>query len=334
MILNVRLNIVLRYLAMGLLSVVVLMIVCPPAPGAVLVDRIVAVVNQDVITLVELNAALEPYVEKAKTLDVSPEERHKMLYKVREDILNQLIDEKLTDQEIKRVGIHVSDEDVDAAIKRIMETNKGNEEDLRRALAAQGFTMAAYRKKIRDQIMRNRLVNQEVKSKIAITSEDIKAYYKAHPEIFGGEIKYHLRNILMVVPPLATDSEKQSIANQMNAIRQQLAAGQSFAALAKANSQAPGASQGGELGTFSADTLAPSILKAIKALGAGGITPVLNTDQGLQIFQLVDVIHTPGKPLEKVSGKIQEKLFDQAVNTRFKTWLEALRNRSFIKIIN
>jgi peptidyl-prolyl cis-trans isomerase SurA len=333
MILYTRLNLVLRYLAGGLIGLGVVMILVTQAPAAELVDRIVAVVNQDIITLVELNAALEPYVEKAKTLDNSDAEKRQMLFKVREDLLNQLIDEKLTDQEIKRTGIQVSDQDVDAAIERIKEANFSTDEDLRKALAAQGLTMAAYRKNIRDQILRSRLVNQEVKSKIAITSQDIKAYYNAHPETYAGVTKYHLRNILMVVPPLSTDSEKQEIANRMNAIAQQLAAGQSFEALAKANSQAPGANQGGELGTFAADTLAPQIRKAIEPLRAGGITPVLKTDQGLQIFQLVEVVHSPGKPLEKVSAEIEEKLFEQAVNTQFKTWLEALRNRSLIKII-
>ncbi len=334
MILNTRWNLVLRYLTMGLISVGAWMLFCPPAPAEQLVDRIVAVVNQNVITLVELNAALEPYVEKAKTLDVTPEQRQRMLYKVREDIINELIDEKLTDQEIKRVGIHVSGQDVDAAIERIKKANFITDEQLRQSLAKDGLTMAAYRRKIRDQILRSRLVNLEVKSKIAITSDDIKAYYKAHPETFGQKTEYHLRNILMVVPALATDSQKQAIVDQMNEIHKKLAAGQSFEALAKAYSQGPGASQGGELGTFPADTLALPIRKAVLALHAGGITPVLNTDQGLQIFQLAGVVHTPGMPLKKVSAKIEEKLFNDAVNTQFKKWLVALRNRSYIKIIN
>ena len=84
-------------------------------------DRVVAVVNDDIIPLFELNQAVKPYVDRIEALGYSLEKKRKMLFKVREDILNQLIDKKLTDQEIKRSKITVSEKEVDSAIERFKE---------------------------------------------------------------------------------------------------------------------------------------------------------------------------------------------------------------------
>ncbi len=152
------------------------------AKRAEIVDRIVAVVNDDVITLIELNNTLKPYTEQIGSLGYSPEKEQKLLFKVRKDILDRLIDQKIEDQEIKRLKVNVSEEQIDHTIERIKETNYLTDEQLRAELAKDGLTMEAYRKKIKSQILRTRLVNLKVKSKIVITKEYVKAYYEKHIE--------------------------------------------------------------------------------------------------------------------------------------------------------
>jgi parvulin-like peptidyl-prolyl isomerase len=85
------------------------------------------------------------------------------------------------------------------------------DEDLRRFLEQEQMTMEQYRNQIKEQVLRTRLVNYQVKSKIVITEEEIRAYYDSHPELYGGKTRYHLRNILMRVPDFATDAEKQAV---------------------------------------------------------------------------------------------------------------------------
>jgi peptidyl-prolyl cis-trans isomerase SurA len=298
-----------------------------------IVDRIVAVVNDDVITLSELNVVIKPYVEKIRALGYAPDKEKAMIFKVRDSMLHRLVDEKIEDQEIKRAKIEISDRQVDEAIERIKQTNYYTDEDLRAELSGEGMTMKDYRTRIKEQILRSKLVNLNVKSKIVITREDIKAYFKKHLDKYGGKTKYHLRNIIMKVPGFADSKNRHEIKATMDEILEKLKAGQSFAELAKKYSESSAASDGGDLGLFESDALSPQIRKAIKKIKPGEFTPVLDTDQGYQIFFLEKIVKEPGKPLEAVSPEIERILYEESVNKKYNSWLEGLRKQAVIKII-
>jgi len=300
--------------------------------SAEIVDRIVAVVNDDIITLFELNRLFQPYADKIRARGYPLEKESKMLFKVREDILNQVIDQKITDQEIKRSKITISEKEIDRTIERIKEANYYTDEDLRAALVKDGLTMEEYRKQMKEQILRKRLVNLKVTSKIVITKEDIKSYYENHSDKYGGEKKYHLRNIIMKVSPLVDEKEKLEVKTRMDEVLAKLKTGQSFASMAMTYSESL-ASEGGDLGLFGLDELSPQLQKAIKGMKAGEFTPVIDTDQGYQIFFVQEIVNTPGKPLEEVSPEIERILFNEIVDNKFQSWLEDLRKQSHIKII-
>ena len=302
--------------------------------GTDVVDRIVAVVNEDIILLSELNSRMAPYVQRIHAQGFDAEKERKTLFSVRTDVLNRMIDEKLTDQEIQRNDIKIDDADIDATIERIKSANSFTDEDLRGFLEREGMTMAAYRDKIREQVLRSRLVNYEVKSKIVITEEEIRDYYDKHPELYAGTRRYHLRNILIRAPYGASDAERESVAQTMESIRTQFAEGKDFAELARTYSQSPTAENGGDLGEFDRDTLSPQIQAALEGIGSGQITPVLDTDQGFQLFFVEAVSHSDGKSLESVRDEIHQKLYNDVVDKKFLSWLGELRSRSHIKVIN
>jgi peptidyl-prolyl cis-trans isomerase SurA len=305
----------------------------PAAEGTETVDRIVAIVNNDVITLYELNQSLQPYAERIKTLGYSSNQEHTMLFKVREEILRKLIDEKIEDQRIKHLNIVVSEQEVDRTIERIKENNYLTDEEFRAGLKAEGLTIDKYRERLKAQLLRSKLINREIKSKIVITNEDIKTYYDSHSEKYGGETKYHLRNILMRVSPLADAIEKRRVKEEIEAVLAKLKNGEPFENLVAAYSESPLASEGGDLGLFTLDKLSPTLREAVKDLKAGELTPVLDTEHGYQIFLVQEVIQTPGKPLEQVTPEIERILFDKIVDERFQAWLEELREQSHIKTI-
>ncbi|WP_319404705.1 SurA N-terminal domain-containing protein [uncultured Desulfosarcina sp.] len=297
-------------------------------------DRIVAVVNEDIILLSELRERMEPYAQRIRQQGFDLDKERQMIFKVREEMLNRLVDEKLTDQEIKRNDIQVDDAEIDSTIERIKAANTFTDEDLRRFLEQDQMTMEQYREKIREQVLRTRLVNYQVKSKIVITEEEIRAYYDSHPEVYGGKLRYHLRNILMRVPDFSTDAEKQALREQMQQIQSQIEAGKSFADLARTYSQSPAAADGGDIGEFAKETLSPQIQAALDGLAPGKATAILDTDQGFQLFYVEAVNRTEGKSLENVREEIHQKLYAEVVDKKFLTWLEDLRSRSSIKIIN
>ena len=122
--------------------------------GAEVVDRIVATVNDEIILLYDLNRTIKPYVDRIKASKYSYEKERQMLFKIREDALNMLIEQKLADQEIKRYKISVSDQEINNAIEGIKKTTFITDEELREELSRQGLTIEEYRKQIKEEILR------------------------------------------------------------------------------------------------------------------------------------------------------------------------------------
>lgn len=300
------------------------------AKCAEVVDRIVAVVNDDIIILSELNQMLKPFADRVKALGYPPEKEREMLFKVRSDILEQLIDRKLADQEIKRFNITVSEKEIDNAIERVKEASSYTDEELREELNKQGLCMEEYRKGIEEQILRAKLVNFEIKSKIVITREDVKSYYEKHRDEYCGEKKFRLKNIIMNVPNFADEAGKKAIYKKMGAVLARLKAGEPFETVAR---DCLASSKSGELGIFGINELSPQLQGAIKGLKAGECTSVLDTDYGYQIFYISEIVDAVEKSLEEVLPEIEEKLYNEIVDEKYRSWLDEIYKRSHIKII-
>ncbi len=303
-------------------------------PTAELIDRIVAVVNEDIILLSDLNQRMAPYAERIRQQGLDTQNERQMLFKVRTEMINRLVDEKLTEQEIKRHDIQVDEAEIDSTVERMKLANAFTDEDLRSFLKQEGMTLEQYRQRIREQVQRTRLVNHQVKSKIVVTEEDIQAYYDNHQADYGGKLRYHLRNILIRPPAYASADEKQALRERMQQIRQRVESGEAFADLAREYSQSPAAADGGDIGEFEKETFSPQIQGALEGLTAGQTTEVLETDQGFQLFFVENIYRSQGKSLDSVRAEIHQKLFSETVDEKFLSWLEDLRAQSHIKIVN
>lgn len=304
------------------------------AEDTIVVDRIVAVVNDELITLYDLNRALDPYAKNIKALGYSADKARKTLFKIRSDLINELIDRMLADQEIKKYKLSVTDAEIDSAIERVKAARQYTDEDLRTGLAQQGLTMEDYRKELKEQLLRRRLVNLEVQSKIVITEENIQAYYENHREKFAGEKKYHLWNIFMTISPYAADSEKRSAYKKMEAILVKLQQGQSFESLTSDVFISSLKAKGGDLGLFLLKELSPQLQEVVKTMTAGDFSSILEADVGYQIIYVQKIIEAPAKTVAEVKNEIHEILYRELVDNKYQKWLEDLRKRSHIKIIN
>ena len=303
------------------------------ADSSVVVDRIVAVVNDEIITLHDLNKELKPYEENIKALGYDADKTRETLFKLRSDLLNKLIDRKLTDQQIKKNSIKVSIKEIDMAIERIKETRSYTDEDLRAGLAEQGLTMEEYRESLNQQLLRRKLVDREVKSKIVVTNEEIDEYYIAHQEKYAGKTKYHIWNIAVRLSQYADDSEKQMAYQKMESVLAQLKQGSSFKSIVRANLNAPGTPQGADLGLYQLDELSADLQGVVRFMSAAEYSPILSFAGGYQIIFVEEVLTTDSKAIAEVKFEIQEILYNEAINNRYNSWLTELRERSHIKII-
>ena len=303
------------------------------AADTIVVDRIVAVVNEDLITLYDLNKMLQPYEENIKALGYTPERERETLFKLRSDLLNRLIESKLTDQVVKRYNIEVSEQEIDTALERIKDSRALTDEELRAGLAQQGLTLEEYRKNIKNQLLRNKLVNREIKSKIVITESEIQAYYDSHREKYAGEKKYHIWNIFIRFSELTGEYARSIAREKMETVIDQLKQGQRFESLANEDSNSPTEPKGADLGLYQLDELSPQLQKAVGDMKAGDFSPILETDMGYQIIYVQKIVETDDKSLEKVKSEIQEILYNEAADNKFQAWLEGIRKRAHIKII-
>lgn len=300
------------------------------AVWAEVVDRVVAVVNDDIVLLSELNQSLAPYHQKIAAAGYTEEQARRMRFKAREDLLAQMVDEALTAQEIKRLGLTVGSTEIDSMLERIKEVNYLSDEDLRAALLREGTTLTAYREELKEQALRTKLVNIEVKSKIVVTETDIKAYYDAHADRFAGETEYHLRNIMLAIPD---EDSAPAVRQRMETIVSELKAGLAFADAARQYSESVLAQEGGDLGKIGLSTLSQEIRAALDGLKAGEFTDILVTDQGLQLFYIESLVPAGGRSLAEASAEIEDALFKQIVDEKFNTWLESLRSQAHIKLV-
>ncbi len=293
---------------------------CGPASADV-IDKIVAIVNTDIITQFQLSREIAPFIEKIESSGYSSEKQNEMLQDVRKKVLDRLIDNSLTQQEARRYSLKVSDAEIDNSVEHVKTSRSLSQEDLKKALENEGMTLDEYRDVIKKQILQNKLVNYMVKSKVIITESEIKKQYEADAEKYAGIKKFHLRNILM-------DNE-----DKIKEVKQKLDQNKDFNTLAKQYSMAPNAPDGGDLGMFDITGFSKEIKDSISPLDKGDYTPVILTAQGFQIFYIQDIVMDGGKPYAEVHDMIYESLYREQVEKKFNSWLKLLKEKAHIKIL-
>ncbi|MFZ5563453.1 MAG: SurA N-terminal domain-containing protein [Thermodesulfobacteriota bacterium] len=305
----------------------------PGTAAAEVVDRIVAYVNEEIILLSELEKSLNLYEEALRARNLPQDAEKELRYRAREDMIQHLVDKRLTRQEAGRLGVTVDEREVDEALNQMKRSMLYTDEDLRQSLAEKGYTLDEYKNELRDQILRQRILTLEVKSKVVVTPADIQAYYDAHPEKYGAGKQYHLRNIIMRVDKTMPEEAKATVFAIMQELHGRLSAGASFADLASRYSQSSFAEKGGDLGLFSLDDLSPQLREAVEPLQTGQFTQVIDTPQGYQILYLEEAIDQPAVTLEKASEEIREQLYTDMLEAQFEKWVTQLREKSHIKIV-
>jgi len=310
-----------------------LLIVFTLTPGYLLAEitnRIVATINSDIITLHDLNVSIKRLTGlSAKDLQLKNE---KEFYEIRRAILDNLVNEKITEQQIIKLGIKVTAKDVEEAIEKVKRENDFTQEELIYNLKQEGVTLEEYKDKIEKQIERFRLVNYEVKSKIVITEEEIKKYYQTHSKEYTEISKVRLARIFLRV---RNPNDKEEIARVKSLgveILQRIKQGHDFSEMAKTYSQGPAGPEGGNLGWIKASQLEPTLRKKIDKLSVGEHADLDLAPSGFQIIKLAEEKKGGLKSFEEIRDAIYSKLFKEKAEKRYATWLNKLRKESFIKI--
>ena len=289
--------------------------------SADVIDRIVAIVDDDIVTLVQLRKETAPYRKNMGASGYSDEKKNHLMQDIDKKILNALIDQSLTQQEAKKYRINVPEADIDNAVENVKRNKSLSQEEFEIVLEHEGLTLKEYRENIKKQILQTKLINHAVKSKVIIMESDIKKEYQANTDKYSGKRKYHLRNILM-------NNE-----DKIKEIKNKLDENKEFISLARKYSIAPNAQDGGDLGTFDISNFSKGIKESISKLNKGEFTDVITTAQGFQIFYIEDIVQEGAKTLEQAHEEIYENLYREQVEKKFVSWLESLKKKAHIKIL-
>lgn len=308
-----------RFSAKAMVPALVAALIFTPWARAEVVDRVVAVVNSEIITLSELNAATAIVMgglKGKKSADASAEDKSR--------ILDGLIEKALMKQSAEKAGIEVSEKEIDNAVEDIKKENNMTQDSLLIALANNGLTYASYREQMREEIRQAKFMDRQFRSGINITDEDVTNYYKQNLKDFYGEPSLRIKIIL-----IANDEHKEE---RVNAVTEGIKSGMDFSTLAGEYSSSPSAKHGGDIGYVKKDELDPGLRETAETLAPGGISPPIETPDGTYFLQLVEKKEGEAVPPVDAKKKIKMLLFQKAAMEKYEFWLVEMRKFSHIEV--
>jgi peptidyl-prolyl cis-trans isomerase SurA len=291
-----------------------------PVLAQEVVDRIVAVVNGELITLFELNQRFKPILDQFDGQDVQAEDAAQLLQAKRK-LLDQMVDDILLRQEAERMELTVSDVEVQNHLRQVREQAGVTNAQFQEQLKSQGLDPEMYEQRIRDEILQHRLLSFMIRRKVVITEQEIQDYYRDHPGEFSQQRQVHLALILF-----ASRSQAEQVV-------QELRDGTiSFDQAARQYSRGPGAAQGGDIGVLAWNDLAGAWRSALEGLEVGRMSPLFSVQDQPALLKLLDEKAGEVKPLPEVQDQIREKLMQPRLEARYDEYLDRLRDQSVIDI--
>ncbi len=308
---------------------------------AEVVDRVVAEVNNEVITLSEVEEEGQGIFKKI-ALEVPAQDRLSAVEQVRKNILRSLIDKKLIEQEAAKQSITVTDKEVDESFEQVLKANRLSRDELLRELDENGINEAAYRDNLKSQLYQSKLVNRDVRSKIVVTEEDILDYYDTSYTKHIPEGGYYLLQIGIDwgetesedQDPAVVEERKQSARQRAERVHKLALSGSDFKELARKFSDLPSAAEGGDIGVFEEEEMASYMRNAVTSLAPGEVSSIVETPVGYQFFKLLSSKEggiVMQSPYAEVKEEIREKLYQQELRKEFDAWITDIRERAYIK---
>jgi peptidyl-prolyl cis-trans isomerase SurA len=255
-----------------------------PASREVLLDRVVAVVNDEAVTQHEIAEQRRTVMIQMRDAKVSPPPPDVL----DRQVLERLITERALLQHARETGVRVDDTAVERTVQRIAQENKLSIDEFRKVLERENIPYARYREDIRREMTLQRLREREVDSRVSATDAEVDQFLATSAARDGGDVEYLLSHILVSVPEQS--SPDQVAVRQQRAVTalQQVKTGGDFAQVAASFSDAQDALTGGSLGWRSAARLPTVFVEVVRQLEKGGVSNVIRSPAGFHVVKLVD----------------------------------------------
>ncbi|HSA96823.1 MAG TPA: SurA N-terminal domain-containing protein [Acidobacteriota bacterium] len=319
----------MRKLFAGLVLAGLLAAAAPAAFPQDVVESIVAIVNDDIITLSEYRGQFELATNQLRAQQLPQEQFDQQYAMLKKEFLNSLITDMLLLQKAKELSLNVQ-EQLKGMIAKIKEDNNlASDADLRRAIEQQGMSYEAWLRQYEEGMMRQGVIYTEVERSIVLEDSEIVQYYKKNPAEFTTPTEYKLEAVYVT-------SEGRS-AEQVEALKAavdaKLKSGASLADTAAELSDPPMKEAKGELGSFKAGELETALESPVERLKPGERTPWINNKNAWYLLQLVEKKDSFLRPFEDARKEVEERIFGEKRAVKIQAYVKSLREKSFVKIL-
>jgi peptidyl-prolyl cis-trans isomerase SurA len=291
----------------------------PCTSGSEVVDKILAIVNDDIITMSDV----EKYVRVEKQGKFTSADDYFRDAGLK-DKLDAFIENTLIQQQARRLKIEISDLEVQMVVDSIKKQNLITEEDLREQLRKANSSYKSFFEGIRSNLVRSKVLARTISPDVLLSEARLKEHYQANPDEFRAE-EYRLQQVFI-------SNRTQDAARRAQAAYNALQQGQPFEQLAKEYSDDPSGKQGGDIGYVKKEDLVPELRQAISLLISGTYSHPVLTPYGYHIMKVIDVRKSAALPFEAVKDSIQEKIVQKESEKRYKEYITKLRASSYIEV--
>lgn len=307
-----------------MIPILTLILTLHGAPERTLIDRVVAVVNDEVVTQSELDELAAPYIDR----DASAEKRRAVL----RTSLDTLISEKLLEQQIREAQLTVSGEDVERAIEDICRQNGLTREQLEEAITSRGMAITKYKSDLEKQLLRLKIVDLKVRSRVVVSESDVRQEWERQVSTEKRERQVKLRHFFFRWGEDADTAEKKRVTARAREARQRAVGGESFGDIAKELSEGPTATDGGDLGWLSGTNLLPELAREVIKMKAGDISQPIETASGVHVVSLEETKLKDPTSFDSVKNQLHARLYQEEVERQMRVWLDEVRESGSVVV--
>ena len=302
----------------------------PPTDSESVVDRVICVVNSDAVTLYELDEAEAYTLYEAKQQPPTGEER----VAFRDKVLAGIIEKRLQIQQAEREKLTVEDAEMRVEIDEIQKKlGAKTDAEFEAMVKAQGLSVEGVKKRLREQLLVERIKRRKVSLRISVTEEDIDQYLNANREKLETGLSFEARHVLFLPTAGAGEDGWQAARQRAEEVYTRVMGGDDFGELAREFSDDTAtAKNGGRLGILKRGELAPDIEKAILRLSPGEHSSPFRSEVGYHLFELESKETLAGEQLGQARNQIRDILYKQKYDVRLNEWLVEIRGKAIIEM--
>lgn len=303
-----------------------------PASAAELLDRVIAVVNKDVVLWSELAETLE-VAESTELRGLTGEAREKRRQELETEMLDVLVGQELIDQAMDRANLDVEDREVDAAIDDVARQNGLTIERLYEELGKQGMAEPEYRLELRKQLRQYKFMNMTIRSRVEVDETAVRNRFNQTVQDGGTEAVWKLQRIMLSIPVGASDEDKARLSDEAAGIVESVQAGKDFAAIAASRSDdASTRDLGGAAGDFKPSELSPSFRDALAAIDVGEVARI-DTPGAIFLLRVAEKLDATEAEYERLRDEIYRQLYDEGMQREMELWTLEERRRAHVQIL-